>query len=168
MRLEKLQSLEEHLIATYTGHHLDGRCVCAVLGFATEGYELNAKQRELLAFSISTLREPGSVLEMYARTDRTGPSRYNMNLSRRRLASVQDALVALGAPRGKTRGVHCKPLGERFEAHYGIEDDTAYAGGRAVWAFFWPSHAAFDEGPDDDDNGFRKLTQFGRGFSLAL
>jgi hypothetical protein len=166
--MDDLQSLEEHLIATYVGDHADGACVCAALGFATEGYELNIKQKELLAFSIPTLREPGSLLEMYARTDRTGSGGYNMALSRRRLAAVQNALLALGAPGGKVQGVHCKALGERFEAHYGMEDDAAYAGGRAVWVFFWPSQAAFDEGPDDDERGFRKLTQFGRGYGVRV
>ncbi len=168
MRLESLQSLEEHLIATYRGDHADGTCVLAALGFATEAYTLNLKQRELLAFSIGTLREPGSVLEMYARTDRAGAGSYNLALSRRRLGAVQDALVALGAPLGKVRGVHCKAVGERFEEHYGMEDDTAYAGGRAVWAFFWPSQAAFDEGPDDGENGFRRLTQFGRSYGVRI
>ena len=167
MRLESLQSLEEQLIASYVGDHADGKCVCAALGFATEGYVLNFKQRELLAFSIPTLREPGSVLEMYARTDRTGAGSYNMTLSRRRLSGVQEALVALGAPGGKVRGLHCKAVGEQFEAHYGLEDNTAYAGGRAVWVFFWPSQAAFDEGPDDE-LGLRKLTQFGRGFGVRV
>ena len=168
MRLESLQSLEEHLIATYLGHHPDGTCVCAALGFATEGYALNDKQRELLAFSIPTLRDPGSVLEIYARTDRTGSGAYNMTLSRRRLASVQDALIALGASAPKARGVNCKAVGEQFEAYFGITDSTAYAGGRAVWAFFWPSQAAFDEGPDEDGSGIRKLTEFGRGFGLRI
>ncbi|MFN8179060.1 MAG: hypothetical protein U0167_14105 [bacterium] len=167
MRLANVQILEQHLIATYAGHHSDGRCVCAALGFATEGFALNAKQRELLAFSLPTLREPGSLLEMYARTDRTGSGGYNMGLSRRRLIAVQDVLIALGAPIDKVRGVNCKAVGEQFEAYYGMEDDSSYAGGRAVWAFFWPSRAAFDEGPNDEQ-GFRKLTQFGRSFGWRL
>jgi hypothetical protein len=81
---------------------------------------------------------------------------------------VHDALLALGAPPEKARGVRCKAMGEQFEAHFGLRDDTAYAGGRAVWAFFWPSPAAFDEGPDDGEDGFRKLTRFGRGFGLPI
>lgn len=168
MRLEKLQSLADHLIATYVGHHATGTCVCAALGFPTEGSTLNDKQRELLGFSISTLRQPGSILEMYARTDRAGSGGYNMALSRRRLVSVQDALIASGAPIEKARGPHCKAVGERFEAHYGLSDNTAYAGGRAVWAFFWPSQAAFDEGPDSEEAGFRRLTEFGRGYGLPV
>jgi hypothetical protein len=167
MRLEKLQALKEHRIATYTGHHADGKCVCAVVGFSTNSFVLNSRQNGLLAMSIATLKKPGSVLEMYARTDRSGAASYNMVLSRRRLIAVQNALMALGAPVEKVKGKHCKAMGEQFEEYYGLQDNTSYKGGRAVWAFFWPSPAAFEEGPDDGEAGFRKMTHFGRTFCLG-
>lgn len=163
MRFQKLQAIEEYRLATYTADHSTGRCVCAVLGFATNSYSLNSKQNDFLAMCVPHIMAPDSVLELYARTDRSGADGYNLTISRCRLEAVQQRLSALAAPGEKVYGPYCKALGERFEAYCGLSDGTSYRGGRAVWAFFWPSRAAFEEGPDNEQQ-FRDLVMFGRGF----
>jgi hypothetical protein len=166
MKFTKLQARRDYRIASYTGPHSDGVCVCLVVGFGNNSFWLNSHQRDLLAFSIPALGRAGSLLEMYARTDRSGSSEYNMALSKRRLRATQDSLLSLGAPHEKAFSDLSKALGENFEAFIGQAEETRYAGGRAVWLFFWPSRAAFDEGPDDDgETSFRTLVQFGRGFT---
>ncbi len=166
MKFTRLQALREYMLASYRGNHADGVCVCAVIGFATNSFILNTRQRTLLSMSVPAVQRPASILEMFARTDRSGSDEYNMGLSRRRLRAVQTTLVTLGAPREKVFSDHAKALGENFERFFGVPDEAREAGGRAVWSFLWPSQAAFDEGPDqDNENSFRELVMFGRDFT---
>ena len=166
MKFKRLQAMREYMLVSFTANHSDGTCVCAVIGFSTNSFSLNTRQRTLLGMSIPAVQRPESILEMYARTDRSGSDEYNMGLSRRRLGAVQTALVSLGAPREKVLGDLCKPLGENFERFFGVPDEARHAGGRAVWSFLWPSQAAFDEGPEEDtENSFRELVTFGRNFT---
>jgi hypothetical protein len=166
MLFKKLQARSDYRLASYTGHHADGKCVCLVIGFGTNSFALNSHQTALLSMSVPALQRPSSILEMYARTDRSGSDEYNMALSQRRLGATQSALVSVGAPDDKVYTDLSKALGENFERFFGEADETRYAGGRAVWSFFWPSQAAFDEGPDEDDeNSFRALVRFGRDFA---
>ncbi len=164
MRFELLQSLREYMIASYTGHHADGLCVCAVIGFANNSFSLNSRQMTLLSMSVPAVQKPNSVLELYGRTDRAGSDEYNMGLAQRRLGAVQNALVTVGAPHDKVFTGLSKALGENFEAFFGVADGQREAGGRAVWSFLWPSKAAFEEGPDDESS-FRDLVMFGRNFT---
>ncbi|HMA30005.1 MAG TPA: hypothetical protein VKS23_09080 [Thermoanaerobaculia bacterium] len=166
MQFKKLQSRSDYKLASYTGHHSDGVCACVVVGFATNSFVLNSHQVGLLSMGVPMLQRPPSVLEMYARTDRSGSDEYNMGLSRRRLLATQDTLVSVGAPNGKVFTDNAKALGENFDRFMGMEDESRAAGGRAVWLFFWPSQAAFDEGPDDsDDLSLGTLVHFGRDFT---
>jgi hypothetical protein len=162
MPFQKLQSNATHLFVSYTADHPDGRCVILVVGFGTDSFALNPRQVGLLSMSIPTLNEPSTVFEAYGRADRSGADRHNIGLTRRRLTALQERLVSLGAPRDKVFNPNCKALGERFEAFKGIRDGERSQGGRTVWAFFWPSDAAFREGPDG--LGLRSLTDFGRSF----
>lgn len=165
MQFHKVQANETYLFGSYRGDHADGPCVILFVGFSTDSFALNPKQVELLSMSIPALNQPGTVFEAYGRADRSGTDRHNIGLTRRRLTAVQDRLVSLGAPHDKVFNPICKALGERFESFMGIRDRQRSRGGRTVWAFLWPSEAAFQEGPDDNGEGFRKLTDFGRSFT---
>ncbi len=164
MVFTEVQSDSSRQFVTYGADHRDGRCVIVVMGFDTESATLNPQHHRLLDLSMPALTAPDTVLEMYARADRTGPGGYNFRLSRRRLQAVQNYLIQQGAPVAIVRGPRCKALGERFEAHYGVADNTASRGARAVWMFTWASNDAFLEGATNADMDFRALTTFGRSY----
>jgi hypothetical protein len=157
-----LQSDAARQFISYRATHRDGPCVLLVLGFDTDSATLNSTQQHLLDLSIRSVSTSGRVLEMYARADRTGAGGYNRRLSGRRLRAVQDYLMQRGVRRGIAHGPNCKALGERFEAAYGVPDETATRGGRSVWMFDWVSQDAFDEGPTNTNLDLRALTTFGR------
>ena len=58
MKFTRLQARSEYKLASYTGPHSDGVCVCLVVGFGNNSFELNSHQMGLLSMSIPALKRP--------------------------------------------------------------------------------------------------------------
>lgn len=105
--------------------------------FATGAVQPTGGQLQVIKNDIAPLlHKPDVYVEIYSRTDRTGTNERNFQVAGQRLASVQAALTAAGAPLQQVYANRHKNLGEEWAATY-EDDDVPDPNERCVVIYVW-------------------------------
>src|SRR5262249_48972295 len=109
--------------------------------FGSGSWILGPRQEQVLReYVVPMLNMTGSLVEIYALSDRSGSKKSNYELSQHRLGFVENMLTILGADHDLGFSPKNKYFWEGYAAYTGLKDGTSFFYQRCVQIWWWPNY----------------------------